>query len=794
MQKILKELVVFMASPSDLSDERQVLRATEDELNYLLSRFGVRVRVVGWELTTPGYGRAQEQINPLVHECDVFIGLLNKRWGTATGDYSSGFEEEFEIALGRRKNGDKSPAIGMFFAHISQDALSDPGPQLSKVIEFKNRVQAENLALYGEFSSADQLGKRVLNFLLDHLLPLVIGVDSGPAALETTGTSTPETVAREAVSRESEDIPLNDAAVQIAEVLQGFMSAMQGKQTETTDLDFDRLALFARALERQPEPLATHLVNRLYRRLGDFELTEVEASIWLRTFFSDVGQSKSPEDRTVPGWALLDLKDGALDHLERRLVTFAQHEDPSAARGAVQILTDLQLRPRTLWQRPEGNTDPSDDSTAMGVWSKIFETLSGVDTAFNYLLSQLRPEDSWLIRGLSRSPGISGSSRDALRALEKAVGGDFSELVTLAPYHAAKDTDALAEYLATNIKALPLERLDWLARFATRSLRRAAIRRLLDEDELKGPPLREALAWKDKEAAQMVLAKAAVDPALGEIVLEVISSDRSKNFPRDLEPSLLAALRTTEELQAFVKSSPLNYRHWEALSIQLGEAMLDKARQILDTDAADLRVALARFAEEDPGTVEFVVENFRASASVCIGNNGQGEEDALRLAQEVGKGQLVSPPLALVALSKIAKPEQLPAIQSVLPALDVHSFVEDAELLMTSNLAPVLAEIWKSAEISSLREIAWQWFIRQPNRALEELKEALHDDIPTVRMSALYALAARDSRDQLEALLVDYISGRRKYWYNVIAGIDQILHEPKVNSPRALEPGAPRNE
>jgi hypothetical protein len=794
MQKILKELVVFMASPSDLSEERQVLRATEDELNYLLSRFGIRVRVVGWELTPPGYGRAQEQINPLVHDCDVFIGLLNKRWGTATGDYSSGFEEEFEIALRRRKIGDTSPAIGMFFAQVSKDLLSDPGPQLSKVIEFKNRVQAENLVLYGEFSSADQLGKRVLNFLLDHLLPLVIGADYGPAALETTGTSTIETKAREAVSRESEDIPLNEAAAQIAVVMQGFMSAMQGKLTEDTDLDFDRLALFARALERQPEPLATHLVNRLYRRLDDFELTEVEATIWLRTFFSDVGQSKSPEDRKVPGWALLDLKDGALDHLERRLVSFAQHEDPSAARGAVQILADLQLRPETLWQRHEGNTDTSDDSTAIGEWSKIFETLSGVNTAFNYLLSQLRPEDSWLIRDLAKSPGISGSSRDALRALEKALGGDFSELVTLAPYHFAKDTDSLAEYLATNIKALPLERLDWLARFAAHSLRRAAIRRLLDEDELKGPPLREALAWKDKEAAQMLSAKAVSDPALGEIMLEMISSDRSKDFPRDLEPTLLAALRSTEELQAFVESSPLNYRHWEALSIQLGEAMLDKARQILDTDAADLRIALARFAEEDPATIEFVVENFRASASVCIGNNGQGEEDALRLAREVGKGQLVSPPLALVALSNIATPEQLPAIQRVLPALDVHSLVEDAELLMSSNLAPVLAEVWESSEIPRLRENARLWFIRQPNRTLEELKEALHDDVPTVRMSALHALAARDSRDQLEALLVEYSSGRRKYWYNVIAGLDQILHEPTVKSPRVLEPAVPGAE
>lgn len=788
MQKVLKGLLVFMASPSDLNDERQVLRTTEDELNHLFSGYGIRVRVVGWELTTPGYGRAQEQINPLVHECDVFIGLLNKRWGTATGNYSSGFEEEFEIALERRRNDEKLPAIGMFFSNISQEALSDPGPQLSKVIEFRNRVQAEQLALYGEFSNADQLGKRVMNFLLNQVLPFVTSTGSGPTALETTGTSPARNSTKESVSQDSEGGALNEAAEQIAGVFHGFMSAMEGNLGNGIELDFDRLALFARAVEHQPELLGTHLVNRLYRRLESFELTEVEAVAWLWTFFSDIGRSKTSEDRTVPGWALLHSEDASQENVERRLVTFAQHDDPNAARGALRVLTDFQLKPRALWQHHENNLNTSGEDPALESWSRIFGTLPGVDTALNYLLSQLQPSDAWLVQRLAKNPSLSQTARDTLDALEKTLSGDFSKLDSLRPYHFARDTDALVAYLALHINDMPLDGLGWLARFSEPNLRRAAIKRLLDENELKGPSLREAVTWNDTQVIQLLTSKAADDPAFGETALEVINDDRSKNFPRSLEPMLLATLRSTQELQALIDSSPLTYSHWEALSIQLGEAMLDDARRILDTDGAELRVALAPFAGEDRATVEFVVENFRASASVCVGNHGHGEEDAIRLAKEVNKGRLVSPALALVALSKIAKREHLSAIRGALPVLDQHSFVEDAELLMKTAIAPVLAEAWKSAETPSLQETARRWFICQPDRTSEELKEALHDDLPGVRMAALHALALRYSREQLKTLLSEYSSGPQQYWYNVIAAIDEILHRPAPLISRHLGP------
>lgn len=92
-------LKVFIASPGDLSDERKRARIVVDEINRTVGRtFDVQVDLIGWEDTLPGAGRPQALINQDVDACDLFVGMLWQRWGQATGEFSSGFEEEFERA------------------------------------------------------------------------------------------------------------------------------------------------------------------------------------------------------------------------------------------------------------------------------------------------------------------------------------------------------------------------------------------------------------------------------------------------------------------------------------------------------------------------------------------------------------------------------------------------------------------------------------------------------------------------------------------------------------------------
>jgi hypothetical protein len=70
-----------------------------------------------WEDTLPGYNRPQELINKDVDACELFIGILWRRWGQESGKFSSGFEEEF-VRVKERKIRTDSPELWLFFSPL----------------------------------------------------------------------------------------------------------------------------------------------------------------------------------------------------------------------------------------------------------------------------------------------------------------------------------------------------------------------------------------------------------------------------------------------------------------------------------------------------------------------------------------------------------------------------------------------------------------------------------------------------------------------------------------------------
>ena len=161
---------VFLASPGDLSDERRQVAGVVEEINRSSSRIiNWQIDLLGWEDTLPGQERPQSLINPEVDRCDLFLGLLWRRWGSPTGEYSSGFEEEFDLAL-RRRLSTRQPDLALYFKSIDPDQLLDPGEQLQKVIGFRDRIKRERLALYAEFSDSSDLAGQLRALLWSRLL------------------------------------------------------------------------------------------------------------------------------------------------------------------------------------------------------------------------------------------------------------------------------------------------------------------------------------------------------------------------------------------------------------------------------------------------------------------------------------------------------------------------------------------------------------------------------------------------------------------------------------------------
>ncbi|PTT70795.1 FtsK/SpoIIIE domain-containing protein [Arthrobacter sp. HMWF013] len=180
-------LTVFVASPGDVSEERQTLGAVAARINRMAAReWGWEIDIRGWEDTLPGYARPQSLINPDVEQCDVFIGLLWKRWGTPSGSHSSGFEEEFRIAQSRRLQS-VEPEIMMYFRDIPESERADPGPQLERVLSFRQEVMAARQLLYKAY--ADVADFEVMIF--DHLTKLL-----GRRAIESTADKSTDSTKR----------------------------------------------------------------------------------------------------------------------------------------------------------------------------------------------------------------------------------------------------------------------------------------------------------------------------------------------------------------------------------------------------------------------------------------------------------------------------------------------------------------------------------------------------------------------------------------------------------------------
>ena len=156
---------VLIASPSDLSEERQIAAKTVYEWNDLNAESEEVVLLpVRWEThSTPRSGiRPQQAINEqLVKHSDVLIGMFWAKLGTNTGVAESGTVEEIDnfVAAGK-------PAM-LYFSDRPVVPGSIDLEQQKKLRQFKEATYKR--ALVAHFSDEHQLRK----LLIEHLTRLV---------------------------------------------------------------------------------------------------------------------------------------------------------------------------------------------------------------------------------------------------------------------------------------------------------------------------------------------------------------------------------------------------------------------------------------------------------------------------------------------------------------------------------------------------------------------------------------------------------------------------------------------
>ena len=142
---------VMIASPSDVSVERNIIRSTVHEWNAVHSRErGLVLTPIGWESHSfPEIGRPQAVINrQILEQSDLLIAVFWTRLGSPTGEAESGTVEEIEkhIGLGR-------PAMIYFSnAPVRPDSVDDK--QYGALRKF--RTEFEKRGLIEVYGSTDE--------------------------------------------------------------------------------------------------------------------------------------------------------------------------------------------------------------------------------------------------------------------------------------------------------------------------------------------------------------------------------------------------------------------------------------------------------------------------------------------------------------------------------------------------------------------------------------------------------------------------------------------------------------
>lgn len=150
---------VFVASPSDVAEERSLLEGVISDLNQIWSKtLGITFELVRWETNVhPSFSNdPQAAINEQIGlEYDVFIGIFWGRIGTLTPRSISGTLEEFERAYARFLLNKNSPEIMIYFKDAAIQPSKIDTNQLQRVQTFRESL-SEKGGLYSMFE--DQAG------------------------------------------------------------------------------------------------------------------------------------------------------------------------------------------------------------------------------------------------------------------------------------------------------------------------------------------------------------------------------------------------------------------------------------------------------------------------------------------------------------------------------------------------------------------------------------------------------------------------------------------------------------
>jgi len=769
---------IFLASPGDLQDERFAVKQVVDKLNQLYGRtIAWQVELLAWEDTLPEHGaRPQEIINREVDQCDLFIGMLWRRWGSPTGQFSSGFEEEFERARGRFQR-EKKPGIWLFFKKVDLEQLDDPGEVLSKVIGFRRTRETAKDTLYKEFSDKQDLKDQIEQYLVRHILELALSLVQSAEAI-APASPTPQPGAAAAIGEEEAARPPEAAGTQqIGELLDSLIGATEaGSYADLTRAQIGRLFVLSGTLMSSVtgEVLAAHEVNVIY--MEDY-LTQLyrfqprERELLMRTIIESRHDNK-------PGWfwfrglntaQLRDLlvyhaTQGRSPDLRQRTLEIAASSRFALAGAEIDALEILMV-------------DPSSD----------------VRKAFMAYLGALgaEPELPLLERGLV----------DADEEVRKeATNGKLLVLSRVQPNQALRllaetpvaDGSAVLDSLMGNPQALNMTQLEQLLDSPAEAIRLFAVKALVQRDGLTVERARRLLPDPASRIVEVVvreLIKQGVSFEPNEI-REMFKGAIFVNRDSILNDIFMSI--PLERVEALVDwysvDGPIAYR---ALVLRNLPESLERLRRDLQEEFATIkRSSIERLRVNEPPPVAAAVTEqfakydatilawFLSEVLSVLAEHGV-PADAEFVRRHLASGDRNIQREAIRSIRRVGDGRDIPALLGIVESdrPEMRYMAAESALHLSAGSREVTSALLESDAPEVLGLVA-KFLIEHPTDHTGDLVTPLLSNSDRGRrLAAIRVVTETYTREQIENLLREYIQAAT-YYYNVVCWFDRILYSP----------------
>ncbi len=788
-------LRVFLASPSDLVPERKASREAQDDANRMLASVGWAVEVLGWEDRLPGSGRPQEQINQDVDICDLFVGVLWRRWGMPTGEFESGFEEEVHRARDRNRDTGE-PELWIYFKKVEPEQADDPGNQLRRVLDFRRQLVEERELMFSEFETPEEWRKIFTEALVRHVLNIHSKTPPTEVISSQGSVLTPaaDRASAEATEQPSRPVPeqLRKLLADVAGFAEKGEDAFQRDVVDLSPLDRARFYLLAASWMSElgtGEMLNVHAANLIYRFREEINPTRWEHELLVSTMVRE-------GNRYIPGWFWIRSATGeATGGVFRRFAVSGPTDN-----NRVAFLNLLARAPGFDSEKiadEEIATLLAEDSeevivAALG-YAAVFAGQSIVDAASELItpygtprvtaaaettiVSILAREDPELaLKRILDMSTVDGKSLDILKGvsarlsnktLEEALSHSDTPIRSITAAELAR-RDALGESRARELLS-----------DASASVRAAAVKCLI---AIGVPPSTSEIRKMFEVPKPTILSMGSTDYVDANNLIEELFAKASFE---DLKG----------QVRWFSLDGPLAYqalatRHWEKWHEQLREDLSEGFERLEQEDATEMQT---KFGEEQAEillnslsdqTKLYTRERYAEAALAGLALHGDGSD------AELARAHLTSnPDTCLQAVRVLAKHgEATDADQLLSVAKDAYGelAVEAARAaifltpgrweIVSGFLADGNAELLRAAIESieaGLVEINW-----------ETLETFLYSENASVRVEISRVFIEAKERADLLALITRYSNTRGTHYYDVIAALDRELYAPRDDKHR----------